>query len=120
MSKLRFTRWDTADYLKSDEDIAAYFEAALDDGDPDLIAVALGNIARARGMTRVARKAGLAPRNSSAAEGPSVETILRVIHALGIELHASMIVQPAPARRTRAKSSPRTAATRVSPTLART
>ena len=52
---LRTTRWDPAEYLDSPQSIAAYLEAAFDDGDPSLIAAALGDIARAIGMTQLAR-----------------------------------------------------------------
>ena len=53
------TKWDTTRYLSSKEDIAAYLEAVFEDGDPALIAHALGEIARAEGMTHVAKAAGL-------------------------------------------------------------
>ena len=53
------SRWDVADSLKTKEDIAAYLDAALDDGDPDLLKAALGDIARAKGMTEIAEAAGL-------------------------------------------------------------
>ncbi len=51
MSKTRTKSWDAAEHLKSDEEMAAYLEAALEDGDPALVAAALGDIARAKGMT---------------------------------------------------------------------
>jgi len=59
MSKTRTKSWDAAEYLKSDGEMAAYLEAALEDGDPALVAAALGDIARAKGMTDIARDAGL-------------------------------------------------------------
>lgn len=59
MAKTVTTPWDPADHLKTDEDMAAYLEAALEEGDPALVAAALGDIARAKGMTQVARDAGL-------------------------------------------------------------
>ena len=59
MSKTRTKSWDAAEHLKSDEEMAAYLEAALEDGDPALVAAALGDIARAKGMTEIAREAGL-------------------------------------------------------------
>ena len=54
MAKTSTTPWDPADHLHTEEDMAAYLEAALEDADPALIAAALGEIARAKGMTQVA------------------------------------------------------------------
>jgi probable addiction module antidote protein len=59
--KLKTTVWDPAEHLESEEDIAAYLEAAFEEGDPSLIAAALGDIARAKGMAQVARDAGALP-----------------------------------------------------------
>ena len=59
MAKTQTTSWDPADHLETEEDRVAYLEAALEDGDPALVAAALGDIARAKGMTQVARAAGL-------------------------------------------------------------
>ena len=59
MAKTLTTPWDPADHLHTEQDLAAYQEAALEDGDPTLVAAALGDIARAKGMTQVARDAGL-------------------------------------------------------------
>jgi probable addiction module antidote protein len=56
---LETTRWDAADTLQTKEDIAAYLDAVLEDGDPELLKAALGDIARAKGMTDIARAAGL-------------------------------------------------------------
>lgn len=52
MSKVKFSRYDTADYLKNEDDIAAYLDAVMEDGDPALIAAALGDVARARNLSR--------------------------------------------------------------------
>jgi probable addiction module antidote protein len=85
--------WDAAEQLDSLEEIAAYLEAALEDGDPRLIAAALGDIARARGMTQLAREAGLSReslyRALSADGNPEFGTVLRVLQALGLrfEVH---------------------------------
>jgi DNA-binding phage protein len=57
MAKTITTRWDPAERLRTDEDMAAYLEAALEENDPALVAAALGDIARARGITQVAREA---------------------------------------------------------------
>ena len=73
--------------------MAAYLEAALEDGDPKVIAVALGDIARAKGMSQIARDAGLGRESLykalSAGGNPELGTILKVISALGLQLHAS-------------------------------
>ena len=88
--------WDPADHLQSREDMAAYLQAALEEGDPALIAAALGDIARAKGMTQVARDAGLGRESLykalSPAGNPEFATILKVVHALGLALHASPLV----------------------------
>ena len=88
----KFTRWDAADYLKTDEDIALYFEicAADDPGDGSLIRSALRAISRARGMTQLARDTGISRDGLYTAlspEGnPSFATILKVTRALGLTL----------------------------------
>ena len=90
---LKTTRWDPAEYLDSPESIAAYLEAAFDEGDPSLIAAALGDIARAKGMAQVARDAGLSRESLykalSGERNPDFDTILRVVEALGLKLHAA-------------------------------
>ena len=58
MTETQTRPWDAADYLETDEGIVAYLEAAFDEGDPGLIAAALGDIAKARGMTKIAAEAG--------------------------------------------------------------
>lgn len=91
---LKTTRWDSAEYLKTDEDMAAYLEACMEEAgdDPAFIAQALGTIARAKGMTQLARDTGLARESlykALSAEGnPEFATIWKVIRALGIRLHA--------------------------------
>ncbi len=85
--------WDAADYLETDEDIVAYLEAAFDEGDPGLIAAALGDIAKARGMTKVAAESGLGRESLYKALSPSgnpeLATVLKVMRALGLRLRAS-------------------------------
>ena len=92
MAKTKTKRWDAADYLESDRDVVAYLEAALEDGDSGVVAAALGDIARAKGMTKVARQAGLGRESLykalSADGNPELGTVLRVVRALGIKLHA--------------------------------
>lgn len=91
MAKIRTKPWDAADYLETGEDMAAYLEAAFEDGDPALIAAALGDIARTRGMTQIAREAGLGRESLYKAlspEGnPELATVLKVMRALGLRLH---------------------------------
>ena len=98
MAKTATTLWDPADHLETEEDMAAYLEAALEQGDPALVAAALGDIARAKGMTNVAREAGLGRESLYKALSPSgnpeFATILKVVTALGLRLHAA----PAPAK----------------------
>ena len=94
MGKTKTTRYDTAEYLETPEDMAAYFEACLEeaDGDAAFIAKALGNIARAKGMSQVSRDAGLSRESLykalSGDRAPTFDTILKVISALGLKLHA--------------------------------
>ena len=96
MTKTVTTPWDSADHLKTDEDMAAYLEAALEEGNPALVAAALGDIARAKGMTQVAREAGLGRESLykalSPAGNPEFATILNVVSALGLQLHAAPVL----------------------------
>jgi len=82
--------YDTAEYLDSREAVAAYIDAVLEDGDPALIAQALGTVARARGMSQIARDTGLSReslyRALSAEGNPEFGTVLRVLKALGLRL----------------------------------
>ena len=93
MTETQTRPWDAADYLETDEDIVAYLEAAFDDGDPGLIAAALGDVARARGMTNVAPKAGLGRESLYKALSPNgnpeFATVMKVMRALGLRLSAS-------------------------------
>jgi probable addiction module antidote protein len=89
---LHTTRFDSAQYLQTEEDIHAYIEACMQEGgdDPAFIAHALGVVARARNMSQVARDAGLSREGlyKALAEGanPSLETVWRLARALGFEL----------------------------------
>jgi probable addiction module antidote protein len=93
MAKTRTKKWDAAEHLKSDADMAAYLEAALEEGDPALVAAALGDIARAKGMSDLARETGLGRESLykalSADGNPELATILKVVKALGLRLHAA-------------------------------
>jgi probable addiction module antidote protein len=94
--KLKTHAWDATENLDTEEDMAAYLEAALEDGDPALIGAALGDIARAKGMTQIARDTGLGRESLYKAlspdGNPEFATILKVINALGLKLHASAVV----------------------------
>jgi probable addiction module antidote protein len=89
---LKTTRYDTADYLDSPEAIAAYIDAVFEDGDPALLVHALGVVARARGMTQVARETGLSRESLYRAldsnGNPEFATVVRVLKALGLRLTA--------------------------------
>lgn len=91
MAKSKFSHYETADYLKSEEDMAAYLDACIKEGDTSLVAAALGDIARARNMSQLARDTGLTREGLYKAlspEGnPSFDTILKVAKALGFEMH---------------------------------
>lgn len=88
--KETFSRYDSADYLKSEEDIAAYLDACSEANDPVLMAVALGTVARARNMSQLARKTGLTREGLykalSAKGNPSLATAMKVANALGYQL----------------------------------
>ena len=92
----KFSRWDAADDLKTDEDMSLYFEACLDEdpGDGSLIRAALGDIARARGMTQLAQDTGLTREGLykalSADGNPEFTTVMKVINALGLKLHVDL------------------------------
>ena len=93
MAKTKTKRWDPAEHLKTEKDMVAYLEAALEDDDPALVAAVLGDIARAKGMTDIAREAGLGRESLYKAlsrEGnPEFSTVLKVVRALGLRLHAT-------------------------------
>ena len=94
MNKTSTTRYDVAEHLRTPEEMAAYLEACFEEsnGDAAFIAKALGDIARAKGMSQVARNAGLSRESLykalSGDRTPGFDTILKVVKALGIELHA--------------------------------
>jgi probable addiction module antidote protein len=91
-AKTKTRRWDAANYLKTEAQRVAYLEAALEDGDPTLVTVAVGDIARSVGMSNVARDAGVGRESLykalSPTGNPELATILRVLHAVGLRLHA--------------------------------
>ena len=93
MTTLKLRKWDSAEHLKTDEDMAAYLEACLQEAGDDaaFIAKALGNIARAKGMTQLSKDTGLGRESlykALSGEGnPSFATIVKVTHALGLKFH---------------------------------
>lgn len=93
MAKTKTRLWDAAEHLETEEDIAAYLEAALEEGDAALFTAALGDVARAKGMTEIARASGLGRESLYKAlspEGnPEFATVLKVLSSLGIKLHAT-------------------------------
>lgn len=89
--KVETRPWDAAEHLESEEDMAAYLDAALEDGDATVVVAALGDIARAKGMTQIARDAGLGRESLykalSTTGNPEFATILKVVRALGLQFH---------------------------------
>ena len=84
--------WDVVEHLETEEDMAAYLDAALEDGDMAVVMAALGDIARAKGMTQIAQESGLGRESLykalSANGNPEFATVLKVVRALGLQLHA--------------------------------
>ena len=97
MLRTTTTRYDVAEHLRTTEEMAAYLEACFEEAPDDaaFIAKALGDIARAKGMSQVARDAGLSRESLykalSGERSPAFETILKVMGALGLKLHAEAI-----------------------------
>ena len=97
MPKTKTTKYDVAEYLRTPQEMAAYLEACIEEanGDAAFVAKALGNIARAKGMTEIARETGLSREslyNSLSGERTrSFETVLKVIAALGLKIHTEPV-----------------------------
>ena len=95
--KMKLIKWDSADYLKTEKDIQTYLNVCLEEysDDPVFIAKVLGTIARARGMSKIAKKTGLSREGLykalSGDGNPEFATILKVMHALGLKLQAKPI-----------------------------
>ena len=93
MTTLKLRKWDSAEHLKTDKDMAAYLEVCLQEAGDDaaFIAKALGNIAKAKGMTQLSKDTGLGRESLykalSGQGNPSFATILKVTHALGLKFH---------------------------------
>lgn len=104
MNKLRTTKFDVAEHLHTAADMAAYLEACLEEPDADaaFIAKALGDIARAKGMSQVARETGLSRESLykalSGDRAPEFDTVLKVTRALGLRFRAEMIDPPSESR----------------------
>ena len=98
MTKTVITPYDVAEHLRTPEEMAAYLEASLEEanGDASFVAKALGDIARAKGMSQVARDAGLSRESLykalSGERSPAFDTILKVIGALGLKFNVEAIV----------------------------
>ena len=96
MLKTKTTKYDVAEHLRTPEEMAAYLEACIEEaqGDATFIAKALGDIARAKGMSQVARDAGLSRESLykalSGERSPAFDTVLKVVGALGLGLRAEV------------------------------
>jgi len=89
----KVAKFDAADYLDNEEVIAEYLNAALDDENPSVFLAAIGDVAKARGMTQLAKETGLGRESLYKALAPGAkpryDTVLKLIRALGMELHAT-------------------------------
>ncbi|QXW19451.1 putative addiction module antidote protein [Comamonas aquatica] len=97
MSTIKTRPFDMANHLSSEEEITEYLRQVLEDNDPAELAGALGDIARARGMTQLARDTGLSReslyKSLSGERAPSSETLFKVIHAMGFKLTLAPMAQ---------------------------
>lgn len=96
MEAKKAAAYDAAELLDTDEDIVAYLNAALEDGDPSLVSAALGDVARARGMTQLAHETGITRdglyKALSPSGNPSFATVQKVIRALGYKFDVAVAV----------------------------
>ncbi len=94
MTRVSTDAYDSADYINSPEAVAAFLDAALEDGDAQIIAATLGDIARSKGMALIAERTGLAREalyKSLSAEGnPRLTTLLGVLKAMGLRLSVTV------------------------------
>ena len=99
MGTLKLRKWDSAEHLKTEEDMVLYLQACMEEAGDDaaFIAKALGTIARAKGMSQLAKETGLGRESlykALSGEGnPSFGTILKVMHALGLKLQPQAMGQ---------------------------
>ena len=96
MEAKKAAAYDAAEFLDTDEDIVAYLNAALEDGDPSLVSAALGDVARAQGMTQLAHETGITRdglyKALSPSGNPSFATVQKVVRALGYKLDVAVAV----------------------------
>jgi probable addiction module antidote protein len=96
MTRTKTTVWDPVDHFDTYADMVAYLEAAFEEGDPALIAAAIGDVARAKGMSMVARESGLGReslyKSLSTGGNPELATILRVLEVLGLRLNVTRAI----------------------------
>lgn len=96
MKMKKATKWDASEYLESEADIAAYLNAALEDGDTSVIVTALGEIARAKGMTQLSKETGITRdglyKALSPTGNPSFDTVQKVVRAFGLKLDVAITV----------------------------
>ena len=90
--KIKLTEWDASELLETEEHIAAYLAVAFEEGDPEMIALAIGNVAKARGMAEIARKAGVSRQSLYRAfqkgGDPKLTLLVNVMNSLGMKLTA--------------------------------
>jgi probable addiction module antidote protein len=90
MKPVKIARFDAADYLDSEVAIAAYINAALEEGDADLLMAAIADVAKARGIAKVAADAGVGReslyKTLTPGSKPKLETVFKLMHALGVKL----------------------------------
>lgn len=93
---VKLSKWDAAEYLETEEDMAAYLNAALEDGDPSVVSSAIGTIARAKGMTQLSRETGITRdglyKAFSETGNPSFATVTKVLKALGLKVEIATSV----------------------------
>lgn len=103
--KLTFSKWDITDHLRTDEDICAYLEVVAGENDPVRFARALGDVARARNMSKIARDAKLTRRGLSKSlsedGNPRLSTIMKVLSSLGLRLTFAPATEMAQRKKTR-------------------
>ena len=105
-AKQHITDFDPADYLDNDEVIAEYLTAVLEENDPDLLLTALANVAKARGMTQIAKDTGLGRESLYKALAPGAkprfDTVLKILRSLRVHLSAIPVAPTGKKRRARA------------------
>lgn len=90
--RAKFTNYDSATYLRTEADVVAYLKACMEEAgdDPAFVVQALGTVARAKGMSSLAKKTGLTREGLykalSKSGNPSFDTVYRVVHAMGLRI----------------------------------